>query len=78
VPGQGHDSDPRAEDAILVGGPSDLPAHRRSCRVDGGTSKVKVRHLGGHEHFERTDERMASSAGLARIYRWCMRTKVAE
>ncbi|MDG4785104.1 DUF5988 family protein [Micromonospora sp. WMMD1102] len=74
----GHASEERAEDVILIGGPSDLPEARRNCRVEGGTAKVKIGHLGGHEHFERTEERLSSSTGLARVYRWCMRTRVAE
>jgi hypothetical protein len=74
----GDDRDARTEDAVLVGGPADLPEHRRACRVDDAISKVKVRYLGGHEHFERTDERVNSAAGVARVYRWSMRTKVAE
>ncbi|GGM67704.1 hypothetical protein GCM10011608_61140 [Micromonospora sonchi] len=73
-----HDSEMRGEDAILIGGPSGLPESRRLCQVPDGTTKVKVGYLGGHEHFERTEERLSSTAGLARVYRWSMRTKVAE
>jgi hypothetical protein len=60
----------RAEvDVVLEGGPSDLPDGERRRRIPAGDLKVKVRHRGGHEHFERTDDG---------VYRWTTRTKIAE
>ena len=63
--------------AILVGGPADLPDNAR-LRSDVGTENtIKVQHLGGYEHFERTDE-TAEGLGAVSVFRWITRTKVAE
>lgn len=61
-------------EAVLEGGPVDLPADLRSQVVSDGTEKIKVHHRGGHEHFERAP---AAHAGPI-VYRWTMRTKIAE
>jgi hypothetical protein len=65
-------------DVLLEGGPADIPAAARVRRVDAGDEKVKLPHRGGHEHFERTDERRWQD-GVARVlFRWTVRTRVAE
>ncbi|UAB97631.1 hypothetical protein Dvina_05680 [Dactylosporangium vinaceum] len=65
--------------AVLEGGPADLPTELRNQFVTDGTDKIKVNHYGGHEHFERAPAMLPGpvSAGPA-VYRWTMRTKVAE
>ncbi|WP_230415788.1 DUF5988 family protein [Micromonospora tarapacensis] len=60
-------------DALLVGGPSGAPARVRISRAD-MASKIKLRHLDGYEHFERE----AGTDAAMPVYRWTMRTKVAE
>jgi Family of unknown function (DUF5988) len=64
--------------AVLEGGPSDLPVASRSRRITGTPDKIKIEHLGGHEHFERTDEAVHTQSGEEVVYRWTTRTWVAE
>jgi hypothetical protein len=66
-------------DAVLEGGPADIPATERYRQVSAGEIKVKVPHQGGYEHFERTGEQLNGTDGhLRSIYRWVTRTRVAE
>jgi hypothetical protein len=60
-------------DAVLDGGPTDLPASMRRCTVRPDDVKVKLRWGTGYEHFERTDETVDTN-----VFRWTGRTKVAE
>lgn len=62
----------------LEGGPADLPPERRIQYITGEQDKVKVRHNGGHEHFERTEEHRPDEHGPVLIYRWTTRTRIAE
>jgi hypothetical protein len=69
----------------LQGGPESIPrtvSVERSKLEDG---KLKIEHLGGYEHFERTisgqdsDGRLGDPDGtLPEIFRWTLRTKIAE
>jgi hypothetical protein len=61
--------------AVLEGGPDDIPDDQRRTTVGEHDEKVKVRHLGGYEHFERTDP---TAAGDAVRFHWTMRTRIAE
>jgi hypothetical protein len=61
-------------DAILVGGPADIPDQLRLCQVKASDDKVKLRHGRAHEHFERT----ADSDADRQIFRWTTRTFIAE
>ena len=63
-------------DAVLRGGPADMPHEARACQVTPDQTKVKVAHRGGHEHFERDDQDTAVTT--PRVYRWSGRTKFAE
>lgn len=63
--------------AVLVGGPSDLPATVRSQRLPPDGQKVKVHHRGGYEHFERETAAVAGSPDPV-VFRWTTRTRVAE
>jgi hypothetical protein len=62
---------------VLEGGPADLPAalRRQSEHID--DTKIKVMHLGGYEHFERTAE-PAGDGTRPVVFRWTMRTRIAE
>jgi Family of unknown function (DUF5988) len=60
--------------AILEGGPADLPTELRVLRALPADHKIKVPHRGGYEHFEQTKEH---SEGVS-VFRWTMRTKIAE
>lgn len=66
-------------DAVLEGGPADILASERLRTVDAEESKVKLSHRGGYEHFDRTSEQLIGGDGTLRnVYRWVMRTQVAE
>ncbi|MFC7531608.1 DUF5988 family protein [Actinoplanes sp. GCM10030250] len=62
----------------LEGGPADLPVASRSVRIDGAQEKIKVEHLGGYEHFERTEDWHAGDEERRVVYRWTLRTRIAE
>jgi hypothetical protein len=63
-------------DAILEGGPADLPVARRIQRASATEEKIKVPHNGGYEHFVR--EASCRSGGVAVVFRWTGRTRMAE
>ncbi|MEV7989473.1 DUF5988 family protein [Micromonospora sp. NPDC085948] len=69
--------DPPTVAVVLKGGPEDLPPSERQRHIPQTATKVKVPHLGGHEHFER-DEGNTSGPGGPVVFRWTMRTRVAE
>jgi hypothetical protein len=60
--------------AVLEGGPADLPAADRARAVPAGADKIKVCWQGGYEHFVRQDR----GTGGPVIFRWAMRTRIAE
>lgn len=62
-------------EAVLEGGPANLPAELRSHRVSPVADKIKVRHYGGYEHFER--DSFGAADGPV-VFRWIGRTKIAE
>ncbi|MEH0973673.1 DUF5988 family protein [Micromonospora sp. CPCC 205546] len=63
-------------DAVLEGGPADLPPDLRSRRVAGAEEKIKVLHYGGYEHFERGSA--PATVELPVVFRWTGRTRIAE
>ncbi|WP_254909628.1 DUF5988 family protein [Micromonospora sp. NBS 11-29] len=63
-------------EAVLEGGPATLPVELRSHRVSPVESKIKVRHYGGYEHFERDTVGAADDAPA--VFRWTGRTRIAE
>jgi hypothetical protein len=63
-------------EAVLVGGPSDLPEDVRAQRLSPDQYKIKVPHHGRYEHFELTDGEPVPAAPL--VLRWTTRTRVAE
>lgn len=65
-------------DATLEGGPADLPQSARTQRTTASNSKIKVRHGAAYEHFEPTGESRPGADGELRVYRWTMRTRIAE
>lgn len=76
-PGAGSRAPDLPAEAVLIGGPADLPAQERHCQVTPGADKVRVRHGRGYEYFERSNA--AADAGQARlIFRWSYRTNIAE
>jgi hypothetical protein len=72
-----HNAPPMAAvDVVLVGGPADLPeAVRRTRARDGDT--IKIVHRDGYEHFEH-DRRPGPDPDGPRVFRWTMRTRIAE
>lgn len=65
-------------EAVLTGGPDGLPETHRRRRTVAAEYEIKVPYLGGYEHFERTDETAGPTGSALRIYRWTMRTLIAE
>jgi hypothetical protein len=61
--------------AVLEGGPTTLSDVARTQIVSAFTEKIKIPHYGGYEHFERTNE-LEENSHI--IFRWRMRTEVAE
>jgi hypothetical protein len=64
--------------AVLVGGPTEIPNLMRTRKVGPQEQKIKVPHYGGYEHFERADETGHDVATKQIVYRWTMRTEIAE
>ncbi|MGC4892211.1 DUF5988 family protein [Micromonospora sp. DT31] len=64
-------------EAILEGGPANLPEDLRVRSVTRGVAKVKLEHLGGYEHFERCEGASGTAEGPV-VFRWTMRTRIAE
>jgi hypothetical protein len=64
-----------SELAILEGGPTTLAESLRTRIVSALAEKIKIPHYGGYEHFVRTSEVLENSHI---IFRWKMRTEVAE
>jgi Family of unknown function (DUF5988) len=64
--------------AILEGGPESIPEASRTTAVDPREEKIKLPHYGGYEHFERAGWLDDGPSPRSLIYRWTMRTKVAE
>jgi hypothetical protein len=65
-------------EAVLEGGPMDIPPSERLCTVDAANRKMKLSHRGGCERFERNSEDIGGDGALRHIYRWVMRTWIAE
>ena len=64
-------------DVILEGGPGTLPATMQVAATP-GTACLKVPSLGGYEHFERANDRVVDGGRQVTVYRWTMRTTIAE
>lgn len=61
-------------DAILQGGPAELPVSLRTHRVPAAEEKIKVPFYGGYEHFCRG----GTVAGQPVVFHWTGRTRIAE
>jgi Family of unknown function (DUF5988) len=64
--------------AVLEGGPPTLPEAMRTQTVSAFAQKIKIPHYGGYEHFERTAECEENTSANPIVFRWTMRTEVAE
>lgn len=63
------------EECRLEGGPSYMPDELRKIRVPMEEHKIKIMVYNGWEHFERINEFTETGEP---IFRWTMRTKIAE
>jgi hypothetical protein len=70
-------AEPETIDAVLEGGPLDLPEQERRRRTTPDDSTIKIMHRGGYEHFTKDADARAGAPGPA-VYRWTARTKIAE
>jgi len=61
--------------AVLEGGPMSLPKALRTQLVEPLAQKIKIPFYGGYEHFERISPVKESAQT---VFRWTMRTAVAE
>lgn len=64
--------------AVLEGGPASIPESLRTQLVSPNAGKIKIQHYGGYEHFERNSETNHDSTPQPAIFRWTMRTEIAE
>lgn len=62
----------------LQGGPQSIPRTVRIERSKLQDGKIKIEHLGGYEHFERTGTIDDARDGTPEVYEWTLRTKIAE
>jgi len=69
------DSDANTVRSILDGGPADLPERLRRPLIAADAEKLKVMHRGGYEHFTRDPD---CRDGAPIVFRWTMRTQIAE
>lgn len=67
-----------SEWALLEGGPASIPNTLRTQQVGPADEKIKIPHYGGYEHFERVDgiDQLISLQQI--VFRWTMRTEMAE
>lgn len=63
---------------VLEGGPPDIPETTWIQRVMPDHHKIKVAHRGGYEHFELASRSRGLDGPELAIFRWTMRTKIAE
>ncbi len=64
--------------AVLVGGPASIPKALRTQTVKPIEQKIKIPHYGGYEHFERTVGLDEITSSEKVVFRWTMRTELAE
>jgi Family of unknown function (DUF5988) len=64
--------------AVLEGGPNSIPVASRTQMVSPREEKIKLPHYGGYEHFERAGGADENVPSRPAVFRWTMRTKVAE
>ncbi|MER8158755.1 DUF5988 family protein [Streptomyces sp. NPDC094472] len=68
-------SDGSPIEVVLEGGPEDLPRAFQTGRSTLSSRKLKIQHRDGYEHFELVSD---SADITTAIFRWTMRTKIAE
>jgi hypothetical protein len=64
--------------AVLEGGPASIPEPLRTQLVSPDAGEIKIQHYGGYEHFERNGKSDHDSPPQRAIFRWTMRTEIAE
>jgi len=64
--------------AVLEGGPPGLPEGLRVQTARRSERKIKIPYHGGYEHFERVSDLPGPAQPGPIIFRWTMRTKIAE
>jgi hypothetical protein len=64
--------------ASLEGGPASIPKTSRVQQISPADRKIKILHHGGYEHFERVDAPDGHASLQEIVFRWTMRTEIAE
>ncbi|WUI00884.1 DUF5988 family protein [Spirillospora sp. NBC_00431] len=67
-----------AVDILLTGGPADIPETARMRREVITDCKIKIRHRAGYEHFEQAEAGPRDGDPGPVVFRWIMRTSIAE
>jgi hypothetical protein len=70
-------ADHEAVNAVLEGGPLDLPETARKRHTLLGEPIIKIMHRGGYEHFERVSDTPPPGDSDPVVYRWTTRTRIA-
>lgn len=65
-------------EAVLEGGPFDLPTALRRRRTAPSQGKIKIVYRGGYEHFERVHGQDGTPGSRPVVFSWICRTKMAE
>ena len=68
----------RAVKVVLEGGPVEIPPDLRTRTALPDDRKIKIQHWGGYEHFEQVDEPGEATGSAPAVFRWTMRTEMAE
>nr|BAQ21959.1 hypothetical protein [Streptomyces versipellis] len=71
-------ADSKIFEIVLVGGPEEIPEEERFRRAAVLPEKVKIMYYGGYEHFVCEDPESAAGAEGPLVFKWVMRTEIAE
>ncbi|GAA2637351.1 DUF5988 family protein [Streptomyces axinellae] len=71
-------SEESAVEVQLTGGPVEIPETTRVRQGLINDGIVKIAHRGGYEHFELVTPDTEREGNTPVVFRWTMRTKIAE
>lgn len=71
-------ADEQTVNVILEGGPFDFPETERERQIAREETRIKIAHRGGYEHFERVAGTPTHGDVAPVVFRWTLRTRIAE